>query len=45
LDGKELGRSRADAEGVAYWTAPGDYAGIVLIDAEDGKRSAAAVVR
>lgn len=44
LDGKVLGRSRADANGIAGWTAPAAYAGVVLAEAEGGKRSAAAVL-
>lgn len=41
LDGKVLGRSRADANGLAYWKAPEAYAGVIVAEAEGGRRSAA----
>ena len=44
LDGKVLGRSRADANGIADWMAPAAYAGIVLVEAEGGTRTAAGVL-
>lgn len=44
LNGKVLGRSRADADGLAVWTAPAAYSGIVLVEAEGGNRAAAAVM-
>jgi hypothetical protein len=39
LDGKVLGRSRADAEGLVFWAAPAGYAGIVLAQAPDRCRT------
>lgn len=44
LNGKVIGRSRADADGIAVWIAPAAYSGIVLVEAEDGRRAAAGVM-
>jgi hypothetical protein len=44
LNGKVMGRSRADADGLAVWMAPSAYSGIVLVEAGDGKGASAAVM-
>ena len=44
LAGRVQGRSRSDASGLAIWTAPSSYAGVVLVEAEGGKRAAAGVL-
>jgi hypothetical protein len=44
LNGKVMGNSRADADGIAVWTAPSAYSGIVLVEAEGGTRAAAGVL-
>jgi hypothetical protein len=44
LDGRVLGRTRADADGIAEWTAPAGYAGIVLVESEGAKAAVAAAM-
>jgi hypothetical protein len=44
LNGRVMGSSRADADGIAVWTAPAAYSGIVLVEAEGGMRAAAGVM-
>ena len=45
LNGKELGRSRTDTGGVAHWTVPGNYSGVLLVEAGGGKQAVAVVLR
>jgi hypothetical protein len=45
LDGKVLGRTRADTSGMAYWTVPGSYGGILLVEAEGGRQAVAVFLR
>ena len=45
LNGKELGRSRTDTGGVAHWTVPGNYSGVLLVEAGGGKQAVAVFLR